>query len=100
MAPKNNTVYSRRWRARERAGLILLKFPVDEAAVVVALTDRGLLDPLRADDRVAINGAAQRALLQFCGAAAPREQQIYDTLRVRLLLQALKGKHRRVSKKR
>jgi hypothetical protein len=67
---------SRRWRARERAGLILLKFPVDEAAVVVALTDRGLLDPLRADDLVAINEAAQRALVEFCGETAPHEQNI------------------------
>jgi hypothetical protein len=99
MAPKNNTVYSRRWRARERAGLILLKFAVDEAEVVVSLSDRGLLDPALADNRSAINEAARQAFLQFCGAAAPREQQIYDTMRIRLVLQALKGKRRRVSKK-
>lgn len=100
MAPKNNTVYSRRWRARERAGLVLLTFPIDEADAVVALTDRGLLDPMLADDRGAINEAARRAFVQFCGAAAPCEQQIYDTMRIRLVLQALKGKRRRVSKKR
>jgi hypothetical protein len=100
VAHKNNTVHSRRWRARERAGLITLKFAVDEADAVVALTDRGLLDPMLADDRGAINEAARRAFVQFCGAAAPCEQQIYDTMRIRLVLQALKGKLRGPSKRR
>jgi hypothetical protein len=91
-ARKNNTVYSRRWRARERAGLILLKFPADEAETVVALTDRGLLDPNQADDRVAVNEAARRAFAQFCGETSPHQDKIYDTMRIRLILSALKRK--------
>jgi hypothetical protein len=97
---KTNTVHSRRWRARERAGLILLKFPADEAEVVVALTDRGLLDPVLADDRAAINEAARRAFAQFCGEISPHEQRLRDTMRIRLLLASLKRKlHRGPSKR-
>jgi hypothetical protein len=97
---KNNTVYSRRWRARERAGLILLKFPADEAETVVALTDRGLLDPALADDRVAINEAARRAFAQFCGETSPHEKKFYDTMRIRLVLSTLKRKLRGPSRRR
>jgi hypothetical protein len=50
--------YTAAWRAREKAGRCLLKLEVDEAELVVALVDAGLLDPLIADDRRAITAAA------------------------------------------
>src|SRR5262245_30899165 len=84
--------YTAAWRAREKAGRIQLKLEVDEAALVVGLVDAGLLDPLMADDRHAITAAAERALIQFCdgGEGSPREQRIHDSVRVRLVLTALK----------
>jgi adenylate cyclase len=43
--------YTAAWRAREKAGRCLLTLEVDEAELVVALVDAGLLDPRIADDR-------------------------------------------------
>jgi hypothetical protein len=91
------------WRAREKAGRILLKLEVDEAELVVGLIDAGLLDPLVADDRCAITAAAQRALVQFCcnnGETSPRAQRVYDTMRIRLVLLALKRELRVASRRR
>ena len=55
-----------RWRARAKAGRCLLHFEVDEVEVVVGLVAAGILDPLKADDPVALNAAAARALELFC----------------------------------
>src|SRR5262249_19751789 len=38
------------WRARKRAGRVVLRLELDEAALVVGLVDAGLLNPLAADD--------------------------------------------------
>jgi hypothetical protein len=62
--------YTRAWRRRERSGQCLLRLEVDEASVIVGLVDRGLLSPLRADDRIALAEAAAKALMQFCGEVA------------------------------
>jgi hypothetical protein len=79
---KTSRDYTRAWRARERAGRCLLRLEVDEAALVVGLVDRGLLDPLKADDRIALTEAAGKALVMFCeGEASQREARIYDTVR-------------------
>jgi hypothetical protein len=83
--------WTRAWRARERAGIVLLKLPMDEAALVVGLIDRGLLDPLRADDHTALTEAAKKALIQFCEASLP-DRRVYDTIRVELALRALRRK--------
>jgi hypothetical protein len=72
----------------------LLRLELDEAALVVGLVDRGLLDPLRADDRVALTAAAQRALEIFCdGDASQRDAAIYDKVKLALLLAALRKKN-------
>jgi hypothetical protein len=95
--------YTRAWRRREKAGRFLLKLEMDEAAVVVGLVDSGVLDPLKADDRAAITEAAQRALVQFCnggGETSRQDQRIYDTLKVGLILSALKRKLRGPPKRR
>jgi hypothetical protein len=79
----------------------LLKLEVDEAALVVGLVDGGLLDPSAADDRRRITAAAQRALVQFCdgGETSRQEQRIYDTMRIRLVLSALKRELRAAAKR-
>ena len=41
-APSAGARYTREWRARERAGRILLRVEADEAALAVTLIDRGL----------------------------------------------------------
>ncbi len=81
---KTSRDYTRAWRARERSGRCLLKLEMDEANLVVGLVDRGLLDPLKADNRTALTEAAQKALIAFCdGEASQREARIYDSVRVR-----------------
>jgi hypothetical protein len=94
--------YTAAWRRREKAGRFLLRLEMDEAALVVGLVDCGVLDPLKADDRGAITEAAQRALVQFCdgGETSRQEQRIYDTLKVGLVLSALKRKLRDPSRRR
>jgi hypothetical protein len=47
---------------RQKAGKIILRLEVDEVNLVVALVDLGLLDPLFADDRIAIEKAAEKHL--------------------------------------
>jgi len=85
--------YTAAWRRRERTGRIQLKLEVDEAETVVGLVDCNLLDPLRADDRGAINDAARQALAIFlAGETSRQEQRIYDTMRIKLVLSALKRK--------
>lgn len=63
--PSRGSRYTREWRARARNGETLLKVKVDEAAFAVAAVERGLLDPLLADDRGALNAAAVQALVLF-----------------------------------
>src|SRR5262245_50271183 len=93
--------YTAAWRARERAGRCLLKIEVDEAQLVVALVDAGLLDPRIADDRAALTEAAQRALaLYLAGEGSRHDERISDTVRAELGLTALQKVLPHVSKKR
>ena len=91
-APSPGATYTRRWRARRRTGRVLLHVELDEAELVIGLTNRGLLDPLRADDPAALTAAAQRALELFCsGDGSLPNTRIYDSLRVSLALRAAEG---------
>ena len=84
--------YTRLWRARERAGKILLKLEQDEAELVVGLVAQGLLDPNVADRRDAVNAAAAKALVQFCrGDVSRHAERISASVRVALLLRALRN---------
>src|SRR5262245_1769973 len=83
------------WRARERAGRCLLKVEVDLADTVIGLIDRGLLDPLKADDPAALNAAAAKALQQFCDDGDVSRHADRDSIKVALLLKALRRKTRR-----
>ena len=82
--PTAGSGYTRRWRARQRNGQILLRVVVDEAAVAVAAVEHGLLNPLHADDRAALAAAAERALLLF-GESSPPEPAIRATVQTRLM---------------
>jgi hypothetical protein len=86
-APSAGARYTREWRARERAGRCLLRLEVDEAALVVTLVDRGLLDASKADSRAALSRAAERALAQL-GEVSPPAGANLDSLRLSLALQA------------
>jgi hypothetical protein len=88
-----STLPTRRWRDRERSGRILLRLEVDEAALVVGLIDRVLLDPLHADNRAAVTRAAERALAVFCDTSRG-DGAIHDKLKVAVLLAALRRKTR------
>jgi hypothetical protein len=93
--------YTAAWRAREKAGRCLLTLEVDEAELVVALVDAGLLDPRIADDRAALTEAAQRALaLYLAGEGSRHDERICDTVRAELGLTALQKALPHVSKKR
>jgi hypothetical protein len=84
--PSPGAVYTRRWRARRRAGKVLLRPEVDEAAFAVAAVERGLIDPTVADDPAALTAAAQRVLVRFYdGEVSPREPEIFDKVQARLL---------------
>jgi hypothetical protein len=86
--------YTRAWRARIKAGRCLLKFEADETETVVGLINRGLLDPLQADNPAALNKAAAKALALFCGETSRPGVRIRDELRVGLCLSALESKPR------
>jgi hypothetical protein len=93
--------YTAAWRAREKAGRCLLTLEVDEAELVVALVDAGLLDFSAADDRAALTEATQRALaLYLAGEGSRRDERICDTVRAELGLTALQKALPHVSKKR
>ena len=62
LCPSPSTLRTRSWRERQKRGRILLRVMVDEAALAIGLIDRGILDPLRADDRVALTAATEKAL--------------------------------------
>ena len=82
--------YTAAWRAREKAGRCLLTLEVDEAELVVALVDAGLLDPRIADDRAALTEATQRALaLYLAGEGSRHDERICDIVRAELGLTAL-----------
>src|SRR5262245_60836541 len=59
------------WRQRQRSGLCLLKIVADEANLAAMLVDVGLLDPLQADNRVALTRATERALARLCDVSLP-----------------------------
>ena len=53
----------RRWRARQRAGLRVLRVEVDMAATVELMIDRGFLQPTDAiDDTATVAEAVGRAI--------------------------------------
>jgi len=53
----------KRWRARQRAGLVVLRVECDMAALVDWMVNRGDLDPTDAiDDPVAVGEALSRAV--------------------------------------
>jgi len=84
--------YTRQYRARLRAGKVRLAIVVDEAALTAMLVDRGLLNPLQADDRAALTAAAEQALRQLCE-TSQHEGATYDKLRLAMCLAATqKGK--------
>ena len=85
-APSPGAVYTRRWRARLRACRVRLVIETDEVEVVVGLVERGLLNPLHADDVTAIAKAAKVGLMRFVrGETSPLEPELRDMLRARLL---------------
>lgn len=73
--PSPGARYTRAWRTREANGQVLLKVVVDEAALAALLVDRGLLDPLRADDRDALAVSAARLLAQLCE-VSPHDEKL------------------------
>jgi hypothetical protein len=93
VARKPSRVYTARWRARERAGRCLLKVEVDEVAVTLALIDRKLISPLRADDRAELSRAAGRALELFCSGETSRVDDRNRAM-LALALRALRKKAR------
>jgi hypothetical protein len=81
-----STLPTRLWRKRQRDGLLCLRIVIDEATLVVGLVERGLLDPLCADDKEAVAAAAARALARYCdGDASPHDARISDSLRASFL---------------
>jgi hypothetical protein len=82
--------YTAAWRAREKAGRCLLTLEVDEAELVVALVDAGLLDPRIADNRAALAAATQHALARYlAGEGSRHDERICDIVRAELGLTAL-----------
>src|SRR5262245_40622649 len=55
-----SVIYTRRYRERLRAGKVRLAIVMDEAALTAMLVDRGLLNPLQADDRSVRNFIGKR----------------------------------------
>ena len=92
--PSRGARYTRAWRERGRNGEVLLRVTVDEAAFAVAAVERGLLDPLLADDRAALTAAAEKALQLFCEGSPPAPQ-LGDSLRDRLVDAAVRREHGR-----
>jgi hypothetical protein len=91
--PSPRVAATRRWRARERNGLIQLKVELDESALALALVDNGLLSVNRADDRKALSMGAQRILEDFIAGDVSRHDY-RDRVKVRLLLAVLREKVR------
>jgi hypothetical protein len=52
----------RRYRQRQREGLVTLSVTVDEASITALLTSAGYLSPIRADDQGAIASALEHML--------------------------------------
>jgi hypothetical protein len=73
----------------------LITVECDEASLVIGLVDRNLLDPVLADDPVAITLAAERALEIFCdGDASQHAAMVRDKIKISLLLRILRRKVR------
>jgi len=83
--------YTRRYRERLRAGKVRLAIVMDEAALSAMLVDRGLLNPLQADDRAALTAGAEQALRQLCE-TSQLGGETYDKLRLGMCLAAQKRK--------
>ena len=82
--------YTQRYRARRKAGqLVLQNIVVDEVTLVTGLVQLRLLDPLRADDRKALAAAAGRALEAICE-ASHQDGEPRDTIRLGLCISALR----------
>jgi hypothetical protein len=88
-----NPAYTRKWRARQRAGRILLQLEIDETDLVISLVDRGLLDPLQADNKRAIRSAAEQALRAWCSNGVGGDA-MHDKIKVALLLATLRKRVR------
>jgi hypothetical protein len=89
--PSPRIAATRRWRARERNGRVLLKIELDEAALTLALIDANLLAINKADDRKALTAATQRVLERFiAGDISQRAEG--DRVKVHLLLAMLRKK--------
>jgi hypothetical protein len=85
-----STLRMRDLRARAAAGKVRLEIVIDEIALVVKLTGRGLLDPSLADDKSHLARAVERYLSD----ASPQENLIFDTVRIGLLALALQRKRK------
>jgi hypothetical protein len=94
-APSRNAIYTRRWRARQRNGRCLLKIEVDEVALIVGLVDNGFLSPALADDPVAVNRAAAKALEHLVGETSHPDNEISARVKIGLLTTALEKAHAR-----
>lgn len=88
--------YTRKWRERVNAGRIRLTFEVDEVETVVGLVEVGLLAPLKAEDPIAINRAARKALLTCLREGSLHRSGISDIIRAKLLAAARKQEHGRL----
>ena len=86
-----SAIYTRRYRERLRTGKVRLPILVDEADLVVMLIDRGLLNPLQADDRAALTAGAEQALRELCE-TSQHGGATYDKLRLGMCLAAQKRK--------
>jgi hypothetical protein len=98
-APSPGAHYTRRSRARAKAGLAVLKAVVEEVPLVLALIDLKFLNPDVADDRRALAAAAGRALKAIARNASQPDGRIFDTIRLDLIMATLeKRKSSRGSK--
>ena len=88
-APSPGARYTRRSRARAKAGLAVLNVVVEEVPLVLALIDLKLLNPDLADDRRALAAAAGRALKAVARNALQPDGRIFETIRLDLILAAL-----------
>jgi len=97
---KPGAIYTARCRARQKAGKILLRPEVDEAAFAVAAVAHNLLDPNLADQPAALNAAAQTLLVQFCECnVLPEVDRISASVKIGLLLKALRNIRKRSTKR-
>ena len=82
---------TRAWRKRETNGRRLLRVEIDEVGLTCALVDFGLLDLNHADDPAALTAATEQVLSLLSDTSRPADG-VFDMLRARLCLQALRRK--------